>query len=217
VLEDALAFLEMYPSLNVEDAVTLVRSARGYEDALWVADGDPELSWLRLISAVETAALRWSRGLGESAEETLASSWPELWAVFLRAGDVPPTLIDETAQLVRSGKRFREFLLAYLPQPPERRPVYGAIDWDDMPRHLRAIYSARSKALHAGTPLPVPMIDVPRALGEDDVPAECIGTALSSRGAVWLPKDAPMHLHVFAYIAGEALRNWWRSLKQPSA
>jgi len=37
------------------DAVALVRSARAYEDGLWVADGDPQLAWLRLIGAVELA------------------------------------------------------------------------------------------------------------------------------------------------------------------
>lgn len=210
-LEDAIPFLEAYPRLDATDAVALLRAARGYEDALWVADGDAQLAWLRLVGAVEAAAVRWS-GDDDNPRAWLEAAWPELLDMLDRGGDVPETLIRDLGQLVRSFKKFRDFLLAYMPAPPAVRPTHGRLTWDEMPRHLRAIYTARSRALHAGEPLPVPMIEPPRSLSDDGVPAEAVGAPLSSRGGVWLPKDAPMHLHVFAYVAGEALRSWWQEL-----
>jgi hypothetical protein len=207
-LEDAIPFLEICPRLSRDDAVALLRAARGYEEAVWAADGDPQLAWLRLIGSVESAALRWSKVDEDDPRAALEAAWPELFETIDQASAaVAETLIREIAPLVKSSKRFRDFLLAHLPPPPATRPEYGVLDWNQMPNHLRAIYTARSKALHAGTPFPIPMIDPPRRLGQDNVVAECMGTPVSSRGAVWLPKDAPMHLHVFAYIAGEAHKN----------
>lgn len=206
----AAPYLETYSRLPREKAVALLRSARRYQEALWVADGDPQTSWLHLVGAVETAAANWARR--STPDETIATWWPELWAVLERVPDLPAALLGELAGLSKSGRRFRDFVLEFLPPPPPSRPDYGVLDWSRMSDHLRAIYDARSKALHAGIPLPLPMLDTPRSLGGSDVPAECVGTALASQGAVWHPDDAPMHLHVFAYIAGEALRRWWSSL-----
>jgi hypothetical protein len=208
-LTEALPFLELYPHLSLEDVMPLLRAARAYEQALWLADGEPQTSWLLLVGAVEAAAARWAHA--STPEETLREAWPDLWEVFERAQPVSRQVLHETANLVRSGKRFREFLLAHLPPPPEERPEHGRVDWGEMRSHVRAIYAARSKALHEAVPLPLPMIDVPRPLS-GTVPAECTGAPLASQGGVWLPREAPMHLHVFAYIAGEALRKWWRSL-----
>lgn len=210
-LEDAISLLNIYPQLAVDDAVALLRAARGYEEALWVADGDAQLAWFRLVAGVEAAALQWSGVRAEDPRAAFAAAWPELLEKIDRHPGADEVIRD-LAPLVRSFKRFRDFLLEHMPDAPERRPTYGELDWAQMSQHLRAIYTARSKALHEGTPLPVPMIEPPRALGEDGVPAETVGAPLSSRGAVWLPQDAPMHLHVFAYIAGEALRAWWRAL-----
>jgi hypothetical protein len=210
LLSQAAPSLEIYPHLSRLDAVALLRAARRYQEGLWIADGDPQTSWLHLIGAVETAAARWAAK--EDPEETLAEWWPELWEAVERAGHVSPSLIRELATVTKSGKRFCDFLEEHMPLPPGNRPQHGRLDWRQMPKHLRAIYKARSKALHAGIPLPVPMLDTPRPLGEDRIPAECTGAPLASQGGLWRPEDAPMHLHVFAYIAGEALRKWWMSL-----
>jgi hypothetical protein len=211
-LGTALPFLEIYPTLELGAAVPLLRAARRFEEALWIADGDPQTSWLLLIAAVETAAAQWATE--PTPEQTLEEWWPELWDVFQQAPDVPPKLVKEMANLIKSGKRFRDFLMAHLPDPPEKRPQHGRLDWGQMRHRLRAIYEARSRAIHSGIPLPVPMVDHPRSLGEDNVPAECAGAPTAAQGGVWRPEDAPMHLHVFAYIVGNALRQWWLALGQ---
>jgi len=51
-LTDSLPYLEIYPHLELDDAMPLLRAARAYERALWIADGEPQTSWLLLIGAV---------------------------------------------------------------------------------------------------------------------------------------------------------------------
>ncbi len=63
-----LAPLAKLPHLSVEDAVALVRAARLYQEAVWIAESVPELSWLMLTSAVETAAQRWRTSQGTPLE-----------------------------------------------------------------------------------------------------------------------------------------------------
>ncbi len=41
-LGTALPFLEIYPTLELDAAVPLLRAARRFEEALWIADGDPQ-------------------------------------------------------------------------------------------------------------------------------------------------------------------------------
>lgn len=71
LLSEVPAQLETYPTLNGADAVALVRAARQYGDALWVADGDPRLAWVKLVSALEVAANRFDDGRQQTPEEQL--------------------------------------------------------------------------------------------------------------------------------------------------
>ena len=51
---DALAF-DAYYSAGPEKAIAIVRAARLYQQAVWVADDDPNLAFLWLVSAVEVS------------------------------------------------------------------------------------------------------------------------------------------------------------------
>jgi len=55
-LGTADVLLDIYPQLSDTQARALVRAARSYQDALWIADSDPRLAWLRLVTAIETVA-----------------------------------------------------------------------------------------------------------------------------------------------------------------
>lgn len=57
---------ETYPTLEKTNALMLVKAARQYQQAIWYADTDPNLAWLMLVSAVETAANHWRNGKGVS-------------------------------------------------------------------------------------------------------------------------------------------------------
>jgi len=52
--------------LPLEEANALIRSARLFQEAMWLAESEPHLAWLMLISAVECAAApnrkRWANG-----------------------------------------------------------------------------------------------------------------------------------------------------------
>jgi hypothetical protein len=214
-LNEALpAYLARYGELTPPTAVALVRAARFYEEAVWVADLDPQLSWLRLVTAVEAAAAKWEGNLPDRPTEWIHIAWPDLAAKLEQPGtaffeDVAIIL----APLVRSGRRFRAFAEAFMPQPlPRRPPPMAQVDWARMSEHLSKIYSHRSKALHEGIPFPASMCEIPNKWGADwDAPAERPLAPTATSGAVWLPEAAPMLLHVFEYIAKATLQGWWQA------
>ena len=41
--------LVTYPNLNPKDAMTLVKVARIYQDALWIVESEPELAWIMFV------------------------------------------------------------------------------------------------------------------------------------------------------------------------
>jgi hypothetical protein len=58
-IADAVPLLDRYPGLSAMQARALVRAARSYQEALWMADNDPRQGWLRLINAIEVASQLW--------------------------------------------------------------------------------------------------------------------------------------------------------------
>ena len=214
-LKDAEALLNGYPSLTGADAVALVRSARQYADGLWLADADPRVAWIKLVGALEAAAVRFDDRRFESAMDQLAFHNPELHAGLRDAPDLLKTVAEQTSQLFRVQGKLRHFGGAFRPPPPPVRPDGEAfrIDWDRLDALLRVIYEHRSRDLHAGIAFPAPLCDPPQILGADNVPAERFpALAVSTLGAEWTAEQLPMYLHVFAYLVGETLRSWWSSL-----
>ena len=43
--------MKSFPALSPDQAIALVRAARLYQDALWLAESEPSLSWLMLVAA----------------------------------------------------------------------------------------------------------------------------------------------------------------------
>jgi hypothetical protein len=61
---DAINWLEGAVNAAPADQVALIRAARLHQDAVWIAEQEPELAWLMLVSALETGAGRWDRSAG---------------------------------------------------------------------------------------------------------------------------------------------------------
>jgi hypothetical protein len=61
-LERSVPLLSGYAGLSAQQAIALVRAARSYQEAIWMAESDPRQAWLRLVVAVETAARQWAPG-----------------------------------------------------------------------------------------------------------------------------------------------------------
>ena len=212
---DALAAL---PKVEATDAIAFVRSARLYQEGLWVGESDPSLAWLLMVSSVESAANQWCKETGP-ATDRLTTAKPDLVA-FLKRCNVPG-LVDRVAaefgDTIGVTRKFISFLLKHLPPPPSKRPLHWArLSWrrSDLKKTLGLVYKYRSKALHEGVPFPAPMCQPGMAIPNSDVPSEIpTGLASSMLGGVWRAKDTPLLLHTFEYIARNAILSWWRSLE----
>lgn len=213
-----LDILSTYPTIAPEDAITLVKAARIYQDAIWIAESEPELAWIMFVSAVETAANRWFT-MEATPIEKLRTSKPDLEKVLFDQGGEEH--VNNVAELIvpymGATKKFIDFLLEFLPSPPVNRPREGfQHSWEvrEIKKSLNKIYDYRSAALHGGKKFPAPMCFPPIIL--DNIPSE-VPTGLSTMayGGIWKIEDTPILLHTFEYIVRQALISWWTSLVAP--
>jgi hypothetical protein len=204
---------------DTRNEAALIRAARLYQDVIWIADAEPDLSWLLLVSALETAADRW-RQTTLSATERLRDSKPDLVATIeARCPELLPLVAAGFADSIGATRKFVDFILNFLPGPPEKRPhIAYQVAWSPefLKPSLRKIYDHRSKALHTGIPFPAPLCDSPMGVGDPEWPAPaerppCL--AASIHGAVWLRQELPISLHIFEYITRKVLQAWWSSLR----
>jgi hypothetical protein len=198
------------------ESIAIVRAARMYQDALWVAESEPSLTWLLLVSALETASNEWRRSAC-GAVERLREGKPTLYKYLADLEDqsILDRVAKEVAESLGVTKKFVDFVQAFRPDPPSERPPVGfQFDWkeENWKSVLKTIYGYRSKALHDGIPFPAPMCSPPLKLPDWNFTAE-IPTALveSQKGGTWVRKDIPIYLHVFEYLARNVLLKWWSS------
>ncbi|ATW02181.1 hypothetical protein C8024_18840 [Sphingopyxis sp. BSNA05] len=214
-LTDVTLF-DTLPTLSAAAATTLVKSARTYQQALWIADTTPETAWLLLVSAIEIAAGFWDASRMSPAEK-LKHSKPGLVAILQdnTDSDLVSKVAEELHQVIGSTGKFISFSTTFMPEPPPTRPTMERFDFGKRSYRdaITKIYDHRSKALHDGTPFPSPMCHPPRDYGKGEAPWEKPGgLGAASHGASWREEEFPMHLHLFAYIVRGALINWWQSL-----
>lgn len=214
-LNDVVPFMQVIPSLSKKQAIGLIRAARLYQDALWIAESEPALAWVMFVSALEVGAGLWHKG-GEPAVSKLKAIKPNLYKILEDTGieDLPERVAEEIADTLGSQKKFINFVMRFIPEPPERRPVYAFIHWEPekMQAYMKIIYDYRSRALHRGEPFPAPMCLVETSI-EGVLPERPTGLAVYTNNSVWLKEDIPMFLHVFEYITRGVLLNWMRSLQ----
>src|SRR6266487_4154826 len=159
-------------------------------------------SWVMVICSLIPRAYLNSHFLAKIR----ANCEPTLVALLESTGidDLPAKVAEHIADSIGSTKKFRDFILAFLPPPPPKRPY----DWACHPWKRQAlretmnqIYDYRSKALHGGIPFPAPMCEPPYRDESWEAPAETpIGLAAHRMGGVWVAKDTPLLLHTFEYI-----------------
>jgi hypothetical protein len=227
-LADAVDVLQQYPQVPPIEAQSLVKAARLYQQALWIADADPHQAWLQLVNALEVGAVTWVHS--GTPLENLTRAKPA-WVERLR---LLPTddfewMTEQLAMLVGSTSRFIKFTINFLPPPPDCRPPTAPKDDPDRPNvepfqvnwsktamreHLETIYDWRSRALHDGTPFPLPMCQPPWR-GDNDWPAPAekpLGLGSYGLGGQWTAADTPMTLATFEYLVRGVLLKWWESL-----
>lgn len=221
-LATAGPLLETYAAMDPEEAVAVVRAASQYADALWLADADPRLAWLKLVGAVETAANHWDSrredGGQEGPTDRLRRHMPELASILAQCPDgVEDQIAQRLAHLVRATAKFHDFLMAFLPEPPTVRPddPDDQVEWT--PEHLssaiKTIYGHRSDDVHEGVPFPALLQEPPWHSRGSVRPERFSAHGAWSGGGYWRARDMPMYLHTFAYLVGGALRQWWSAAR----
>lgn len=204
-----------YPRIEAVAAAALVKSARLFQNALWIADSAPETAWLLLVSAIETAASQWD-GDKRTPEERLALSYSSLINILRRAGveDLVPKVARTLKGVIGAESKLVGFVEAFMPPEPETRPTFGKVDFgaDAMRASIKRVYKLRSRALHSGIPFPAPMCLPPERYDDGPFQERPLGLATATLGASWKAEDTPMLLHVFAYLTRGALLNWWRGM-----
>jgi hypothetical protein len=217
----AVEEMKSFPTLTPDQARALVLSARLYQDALWLAESEPNLSWLLLVSAVETAANCWrsTNDPNDPPLDRLRRARPRFVKYLDDIGveGLSERVADELAGPIGSIKKFVDFLIAHLPSPPEKRPPeWAQLDWStgNLKRAFQKIYDHRSIALHAGMPFPAPMCEPPAKYERSwqAVAERPTASATARQGGIWLAKDTPMLINTFEYIARRALNVWWSSM-----
>ena len=200
--------------LAPKEALTLIRAARQYRDAIWIADEDPQLAWLLLVGAAEVIALH-DKLATKSPIDLLRDSAPELVEIIGKSGtDILADLAPHLAPLFKSTARFLGLFAKYPPLPPPQRPPEGFQfkDWNEnLPTALAKIYNWRSRSLHDGIAFPLPMCESPHHVSETpDAPSETVpGLAASALGGVWTKDEMPFGLHLFEYLVRTTILNWW--------
>jgi hypothetical protein len=199
--------------LNSAEAMALIRAARFYQEGLWIVEQQPELSWLMFVSAVETIAHSW-RMSNETPLERMRASRPKLETLLREKGDESfvERVAKEIAPYMGATKKFVDFILEFLPPPPQSRPEeYYCVAWTEpsMKNAMTKIYQYRSQALHGGKPFPAPLCEAPRKFDGKHFEEKPSGLAVRIRGGTWLAKDLPMYLHLFEYICRNAILQWW--------
>lgn len=213
------AMLATYKDLAPEPAVALVRAARSYRDALWLADSHPELAWLLMVSALETAAVQ-HVGHEIEPEDALRAAAPRIVeALDEHAPDLAKKLAPTLAPLFKATNRFIKFVDKFGPPAPAKRPPeFAQFKWTrrSLNDAMSMIYGLRSSALHAGRPFPPPLCAAPSHF-EGAYEERPLGIASGTATSWWSKDDLPMNLHLFEYVARHALLNWWTSLAKPPA
>jgi len=212
--------LRSFVTLDPPTASALVKSARLYQDALWLAEGEPHLAWLFLVSAVETAADHW-RHEKRTPVEHLTEVKPKLVEMLRKSGgdELVAEVAAEVANITGATRKFTDFILAFDPGPPPGDRLIP-VDWSKLKKAVQLVYDWRSKALHGGTPFPAPMCDAPIIQGESPIgyagatkgaiAERPFGLAAGTGSAMWDNKETPMLLHVFEHITRGVLLGWWK-------
>ncbi|NYA45713.1 hypothetical protein HZI31_20675 [Serratia fonticola] len=200
--------------LNEADFNYLIRAARNFQDSLWICESSPNLAWLLMVSALETAAQQWDRSKGDNIEK-FKESKPDLFDMLNseQYKNLIPIISNEFSSTFGAAKKFRDFCIEFLPDEPRERPKHGRIKWkkQQLKDIFITVYNFRSIALHTGQPFPAPMCSAPdNHFGISEMGVTAL--ASSTLGGTWTPKEAPINLNIFFHMTHSILNKWWGSL-----
>ena len=206
--------IRTFTTLSPQQAMDLVRAARLYQDALWTVESEPNLAWLMLVAAIETAANSFYT-TEQPPLERLRASRPEFVKYLENTGvkGLATKVADEFVNSIGATKKFVDFLMKFCPDPPKQRPFeHYRVEWtpNNLKKVFRRIYDHRSRALHDGIPFPAPMCEPPILPSPYVAEEKSLGAGIGVN--TWQAKDIPMLFHTFEYITRNALNAWWTKI-----
>ena len=217
---EPLRDIQILKNVTASQFTALVRAARQYQDAIWMAESEPELAWLMLISSIETAANEWA-AKDLTPLEKMKQSKPDLSMLIVSRGgeELLRSIAEEIAPTLGATNKFIKFCLKFMPSAPEDRPAeFARVSWSKrgLKDILNKLYKYRSIALHAGTPFPAPLCLPPEQFRPEDGLAEkgCLSLAVHTLGGSWKSEDLPISMNTFSYFVNGVLNNWWNQIVQ---
>jgi len=218
-----LNLLESIPVIHSSRYASLIKAARQYQEALWIAESSPNLAWLFLVTALEIAAND-SIQVDKDYESQFRELKPQVVLRLEKTGDqeLVKDIAEHFKDTVSVIKKFLLFIENFCPAEPPERPPNGLWKLDWTPKNIKKIcevvYKHRSKSLHTGTPFPRPMLEHATWVPETKIYAEVAltqNTKVSAGGGVWEPNDCPITLHAFHQLTRGLLLNWWKTMIPP--
>jgi hypothetical protein len=201
-------------------AVTMVRAASVFSDALWVCEHEPELAWLHCVTALELAADRHDRDQVDAVQLLREDQGKKN---FEKASAKGPHALTRAAEQhrrrTRAEKKLNTLLTDFPPTAPVNRPagpVWILLNWGDqadLRRRVETIYKHRSARLHGGVQFPAPLLRSPLVAGAEHAGgANDIEPVWHGGGLGWRNADIPLTLDTFVHLTRSCLLSWWASL-----
>ncbi len=213
LLNDASKYLDSYIASDGAEAVALLRAAHQFADALWVADADPRIAWIKMFGALEAAANHWDGERTQDPADQLRRRHPGLYNRLRKeAPEAVEIVAVSLSRVLGAESKLLDFVLEYAPSAPKVRPEFGVFDWGTLDAAISILYDHRSRDLHGGIPFPGPLCAAPE-IDNEGVAAEAFpALAGASGGGAWASTRLPMYLNTFVTIVGDSLRKWWLEL-----
>lgn len=220
LLDDVVPYVASLRLVSALHAVTMVRAASVFSDALWVCEHDPELAWLHCVTALELAADRHDRDQVDPVEllreDKGKKNFEKASAKGLRA---LARAAEQHRRRTRAEKKLHALLTDFPPTAPGARPVgpiWTLLDWGDqadLRRRVGTIYKHRSARLHGGVQFPAPLLRPPLVAGAEHAGgADDIEPVWHGGGLGWRNADLPLTLDTFVHLTRSCLLSWWASL-----
>ncbi len=131
-LHDAVDLLKRYSLMCGADAAALTRAAGQFADALWWADADPRIAWLKLVGALEAAANRANMRANEPVAQLKRLRGPLYGRLKKICPDAVPVVAQALAGTMAPEAKLLDFTLEHAPGPPDVRPQGGRVDFGNL-------------------------------------------------------------------------------------
>jgi hypothetical protein len=227
-LKELSQWLKIVDHLNVTVHEKFLSAAKLYSQALQLIEIRPDVSYLNLVSAIETLAEDMNIG-----KPTLDDLRPGLQDLVAKISDLKLQQ-NITQKLAEEGfhrRKFAGFIKQQILEDNsfwnyDRRPSkHGRVCPENLDKYLKNIYDQRSRTLHTGEQFPdyifipwgqIPGLDIPEDIYLNKkiiihhIPLEEVITAISitSGGRTWKSKDFIPYPHFFERLVNHVLKNY---------